>query len=161
MPSAEAAPADSGPLQRSRASPTSSRRGAAPIPTAQSDRARTASWGRYCRRNPSAAPRFFTASQEDEGKDVSKRVLQQAANRASARVGQALLGKHCELEEVSPALIAAVVAWLCRDDPLSQMSGGAGDAEAQAAGAVLVFLPVRAPSSARDSTSASPFRSGA
>lgn len=42
---------------------------------------------------------------------------------------------HCLNEEISPAVIAAVISWICRDEPV-----GPGELAGDA-GAVLVFLP--------------------
>jgi HrpA-like RNA helicase len=75
---------------------------------------------------------------------LSAKLLEQAARRRPA-ARRNLTGPHCENEDVSPATICAVIAWLCSTDPLrhSRPSGGGRAEEEQdlSAGAVLVFMP--------------------
>mmetsp|Transcript_13881 Transcript_13881/g.18459 ORF Transcript_13881/g.18459 Transcript_13881/m.18459 type:complete len:805 (-) Transcript_13881:709-3123(-) len=111
-------------------------------------------------------------SDPNESPELSARLLREAANQMSRQhhghggrhggqggqgnqlVTSVLEGPHCAGEEMSAALIAQVVMWLCLFDPVSKRreadqmangangdypnSNGSGDS---ACGAVLVFLP--------------------
>jgi HrpA-like RNA helicase len=84
----------------------------------------------------------FGGDQED-GPEVSQQLLEDAGRRAGAMAGF-LQGPHCENEEASPSLVAAVICWLALADPLKPPPGvGAaeGFGDGAAASAVLVFLP--------------------
>ena len=59
----------------------------------------------------------FTKGAED-GPEVSKQLLADAAARAGGLAAGVLRGPHCENEDVSPALVAAVATWLVLTDPL-------------------------------------------
>ena len=78
---------------------------------------------------------FSKGNQQEDGPEVSRHLLQEAARRLGGVAAAVLSGPHCENEEVSPALVAAVVTWLVSADPLQANLPGS------AASAVLVFLP--------------------
>jgi HrpA-like RNA helicase len=92
------------------------------------------------RRRQKQADHFSGTSGKTDGPEVSQRLLGDAGHRAGRAGADVLRGPHCEGEDASAALVAAVVAWLVLADPLAA-AGGGGFGEGGAASAVLVFLP--------------------
>eukprot|EP01043_Picozoa_sp_COSAG02_P020485 COSAG02_NODE_1013_length_15207_cov_4.700556_3_plen_1238_part_00 len=75
------------------------------------------------------------SQQQDDGPELARQILGAASRRVGGAAAAVLSGPHCENEEVSPGLVAAVVSWLVLADPLQTNFPGS------AASAVLVFLP--------------------
>eukprot|EP00808_Paulinella_micropora_P001910 g61922.t1 len=80
----------------------------------------------------------ITSSHREDDPQISRQLLEEAA-QANPSAAANLRSPHCEGESVSSSVIAAVISWLCVNDPLAQAApGGTAD---QAKGAILVFLP--------------------